>query len=105
MSKRPVPDDIMDGWLAPALRSSLIRRDLLKYLRATRRGEYLELPVFDRPALVLWASEGRMMRPANGARLAAALPRSTLVEVPDCYTLMPEDQPGVCAEQIRAFVS
>jgi pimeloyl-ACP methyl ester carboxylesterase len=109
MTKRPVPADIMDAWLAPALASAEIRRDLLKYLRATNRGEYLEaarkLAAFDKPALVLWAPESRMMRPQNGRRLAGALPRARLVEVPDSYVLIPEDQPAVCAREIREFVA
>lgn len=108
MSKRPIPDGIVDGWMAPALSSRPIRRDMLKYLRSTRRGEYLEaagrLSAFDKPALVMWAPESRMMRPENGARLAAALPRGRLVEVPDSFTLIPEDQPEVCAREIRDFV-
>ena len=109
MAKRPVPDEIMDAWLAPALGSAEIRRDLLKYLRTTRRGEYLQaaekLARFTKPALVLWAPESRMMRPENGPRLAKALPRGRLVEVPDSFTLMPEDQPQICAKEIRAFLA
>ncbi|MEU4157372.1 alpha/beta hydrolase [Actinoplanes sp. NPDC026670] len=109
MSKRPVPDDIMDAWLAPALGSADIRRDLLKYLRSTRPGEYLQVAAklggFQRPGLVLWAPESRMMRRANGPRLAQALPRGRLVEVPDGFTLLPEDQPQTCATEIRAFVA
>jgi pimeloyl-ACP methyl ester carboxylesterase len=109
MSKRPVPDDIMDAWLAPSLGSAEIRRDLLKYLRTTRFGEYLQvaakLGTFQGPALVLWAPEGRMMRPENGSRLAQALPRGRLVEVPDSFTLIPEDQPRACATAIRSFVA
>jgi pimeloyl-ACP methyl ester carboxylesterase len=109
MSKRPVPADILDAWLAPALASAEIRRDLLKYLRTTTRGEYREaagkLAAFGKPALVLWAPESRMMRPENGRRLAGALPRGRLVEVPDSYVLVPEDQPAVCAREIREFVA
>jgi pimeloyl-ACP methyl ester carboxylesterase len=109
MAKRPVPADIMDAWLAPALASAEIRRDLLKYLRATTRGEYTEaarrLAAFDKPALVLWAPESRMMRPSNGQRLADALPQGRLVEIPDSYVLIPEDQPAACAREIREFVA
>ncbi|GAA2848275.1 oxidoreductase [Actinoplanes cyaneus] len=109
MSKRPIPDDILDAWLRPSLTSRLIRRDLLKYLRTTRAAEYLDaaalLTTFDRPALVLWAPESTMMRPENGARLAKALPRGRLVEVPDSYTLMPEDQPLLTATHLRDFVA
>ena len=109
MSKRTVPRDIMDGWLAPALCSSDVRRDLLKYLRTTRRNEYLEaaekLAAFAKPALVLWAPESRMMRPENGPRLAKALARGRLVEVGDSFTLIPEDQPKACIDEIRSFVA
>jgi pimeloyl-ACP methyl ester carboxylesterase len=108
MSKRPVPDDIMDAWLAPAMSSARIRRDVLTYLRATRKGEYVraaeELRRFDRPALVVWATEDRLMRPGYGRRLAERLPNSRLVEVADSYTLIPEDQPVRCAEIIRTFI-
>jgi len=108
MSKRPVPDAVMDAWLRPALGSSRIRRDVLTYLRATRSGEYVEaaerLRGFDRPALVVWATEDRLMRPDYGKRLAELLPKSRLVEIADAYTLIPEDQPERCAQLIRAFI-
>ena len=109
MTKRPVPAEIMDAWLAPALGSPDIRRDLLKYLRATTRGAYAEaarkLAAFDKPALVMWAPESRMMRRSHGRRLADALPRGRLVEIPDSYVLIPEDQPAACAREIREFVA
>jgi pimeloyl-ACP methyl ester carboxylesterase len=108
MSKRPVPDTVMDAWLRPAMGSSRIRRDVLTYLRATRRGEYVEaaekLRGFHRPALVVWATEDRLMRPDHGRRLAQCLPNGRLAEVADSYTLIPEDQPARCAGLIRTFV-
>jgi len=108
LSKRPVPNAIMDAWLQPAMGSSGIRRDVLTYLRATRSGEYVEaaeqLRGFDRPALVVWATEDRLMRPDHGKRLAERLPNSRLVEIADAYTLIPEDQPGLCAQSIRTFI-
>lgn len=109
MSKRPVPHDIMDAWLAPALGNADVRRDLLKYLRATRRTEYLEaaekLAAFAKPTLVLWAPESRMMGPKNGPRLARTLPQGRLAEVGDSFTLIPEDQPDACVNEIRSFVT
>ena len=44
------------------------------------------------------------MPPEHGARLAALLPESRLVEVADSYTLIPLDQPARLAEIIREFV-
>ncbi|MFB9235623.1 alpha/beta fold hydrolase [Plantactinospora siamensis] len=107
MSKRPVPDEIMDAWFEPALTSAEVRRDVRAYLLASRRGEYLRaaerLSRFDRPALVVWSPEDRIMPPEHGERLAARLPRARLVRIPDSYTLIPEDQPARCAQAIRAF--
>jgi pimeloyl-ACP methyl ester carboxylesterase len=109
LSKRPVPNAVMDAWLRPAMGSSRIRRDVLTYLRATRRGEYVEaadkLRGFDRPALVVWATEDRLMKPDHGKRLAQCLPYGRLVEVADSYTLIPEDQPERCAQLIRTFIA
>jgi pimeloyl-ACP methyl ester carboxylesterase len=63
------------------------------------------LPSFDRPALVVWASEDRVMPPEHGRRLADLLPRGRLVEIPDSYTLIPLDQPGPLADAIRGFTA
>ena len=62
------------------------------------------LPGFDRPALVVWAAEDRVMPPEHGRRLADLLPDARLVEIPDSYTLVPLDQPAELAKQISAFV-
>ena len=111
MAKRPIPNDVMDDWLRPALTNRAIRRDLAKYaggatearpalLAATER-----LRSFERPALVVWASEDRVMPPEHGRRLADVLPHGELVEVADSYTLIPEDQPDVLADHLRRFVA
>src|SRR4051794_3564800 len=60
MSKRPVPDEVMDAWLRPALSQRAIRRDVGKYARSARKRQMVEategLRGFDRPALVAWAT-------------------------------------------------
>ena len=63
-----------------------------------------ELRRFDRPALVVWASEDRVMPPEHGHRLAELLPLGQLVEISDSYTLIPLDQPNRLAAVIRSFV-
>lgn len=104
MAKRRIPDEVLDGWFAP-LRRPEIRRDLRKYLRTARKGDMLaaaeELRTFDRPTLVAWAAEDRIMPPAHGKRFAELLPDARLVEVADSRTLIPEDQPTVLAALIR----
>jgi len=108
MAKRPIPREITDAWLRPLLSQREIRRDLLKYLRHYNKGDLLaaaeRLRSFDRPALVIWALEDRVMPPAHGRRLAALLPHGQLIEIADSYTLIPEDQPGELARAIRQFI-
>lgn len=109
MSKRPVPHEVMDEWFRPLWTSAAIRRDLRAYvLGVPPRDELLRwadaLRTFDRPALVVWASEDKVMPPDHGRRLADLLPRGELVTVADSFTLIPEDQPRRLSEALREFV-
>ncbi len=109
MSKRPVPHEVMDAWFRPLLTNQEIRRDLRKYARSIPpKSELLawsgRLRVFDRPALVVWAAEDRVMPPEHGRRLAEILPRGRLIEIADSYTLIPEDKPGELSRAIRQFI-
>jgi pimeloyl-ACP methyl ester carboxylesterase len=110
MSKRPIPDEIVDRWLRP-LRDRAIRRDLSTYVRGVKaaKRELLaateRMAEFDRPVLVAWGPEDRVMPIEHGRRLAAILPRGRLVEIPDTYTLIPEDQPALLAARIREFIA
>ena len=109
MAKRPIADDELDRWLRPLLTQGEIRRDLRKYAANLDRSVLVvsaeRLRDFDRPALVVWAREDRVMPPAHGRALAELLPQGRLVEVEDSYTLIPHDQPGRLAREIRAFVA
>jgi pimeloyl-ACP methyl ester carboxylesterase len=107
MSKR-LPHELTDAWLHPLFTDRAIRRDLIKFLRTAEPSVFLTVPdrlrSFDRPALVVWAAEDRVMPPEHGRRLAELLPQGRLVEVDDSYTLIPVDQPAVLARHIREFV-
>ncbi|MGN6556605.1 MAG: alpha/beta fold hydrolase [Solirubrobacterales bacterium] len=108
MSKKGIPDNVMRQWLEP-LRQREIRRDLRRYVKDVRRGKRQmraatpRLRSFDRPVLVVWDSEGKMMPNEEGRRLADSFPNSKYVELPDCYTLIPLDQPQALAREIRQF--
>jgi len=108
MAKRPIPDELTDAWLRPLLTERAIRRDVKKYVAAARPAELAaaseRLTEFDRPALVVWATEDRVMPPEHGRRLAELLPQGRLVEIPDSYTLIGLDQPAQLAGAVRAFV-
>ena len=98
-------------WIRPLLADAAIRRDTVRVLRAAAASpDFLlevaeRLPSFDRPALVVWASEDRVMPPEHGRRLAALLPKGKLVEVADSYTLLPLDQPAEFARLVREFTA
>jgi pimeloyl-ACP methyl ester carboxylesterase len=98
-------------WLEPVLSRREIRRDAVRVLRAMGADRRLlvdvaeRLPGFDRPALVVWASEDRVMPPEHGRRLAELLPQGRLIEIEDSYTLIALDQPARLAEAIRTFTA
>jgi pimeloyl-ACP methyl ester carboxylesterase len=110
MSKRGVPDDLLRSWLEP-LRRREIQRDLRKYVGDVRQGKRdmaaatETLSSFDRPVLVVWDREGKMMPTEHGARLAEAFPNARLIEADDSYTLVPIDRPDLLIAELRRFVS
>lgn len=97
-------------WMRPVTRQPAIRRDAVRVLRGIGAQPRLMLdaakclPSFDRPALIVWANQDRVMPPEHGRRLTELLPQGRLVEVDDSYTLIPLDQPAKLAEIIRDFV-
>jgi pimeloyl-ACP methyl ester carboxylesterase len=108
MAKRPIPADVMASWIAGVRGDRRIRRDVAKYVRTSDytglEGAAAELAHFDRPTLVLWASEDRVMPPEHGRRLSEIIANAQYEEVDDSYTLMPLDRPDAVADHIAAFV-
>jgi pimeloyl-ACP methyl ester carboxylesterase len=102
-------DTATKRWIKPVLQHREIRRDTVRVLRAAAAENHLLLdaaeclPTFDRPALVVWAGDDRVMPPDHGRRLADLLPKGQLVEIPDSYTLIALDQPAPLAQSIRDF--
>lgn len=103
-------DAVTARWIKPVLKQAGIRRDTVRILRAiaAERDLMLEaaesLPNFERPTLIVWAEEDRVMPPEHGRRLAELIPHAQLVEITDAYTLIPLDQPRRLADLIREFV-
>jgi len=96
-------------WMRPVLSQPEIRHDTVRMLRAAAADTGIllkaaeHLPGFRQPALIVWASQDRVMPPEHGHRLARLLPHARLVEVDDSYTLIPLDQPQRLAQIIREF--
>ncbi|MFF1610611.1 alpha/beta fold hydrolase [Amycolatopsis sp. NPDC058278] len=104
-------DAVTARWIRPLLSQPGIRRDTVRVLRSAAAAPDIlleaaeRLPGFDRPALVVWATEDRVMPLEHGRRLAALLPQGKLVEVADSYTLLPLDQPAEFARLVRGFTA
>ncbi len=109
MAKRPIPKDVMASWIIGIRHDRGVRRDVSKYIRTSDYQGLEEaaaaLADFDRPTLVLWASEDKVMPPEHGRRLAEIIPNAQHVEVDDAYTLLPLDQPDRVAAEIAAFAA
>lgn len=107
LSKRPIPNQVVESYLRPSRESAAIRGDLRRFLlhahqhytmdAATRFGS-VALPVG-----VLWARQDRLFPVALAERLVRDLPNATLDLVDDSYTFLPEDQPELLAQRILEF--
>lgn len=106
-AKHGIPDDIVDAWVQPALTNPAVRRDISKLCAGISPSVTLDaaakLSSFDRPALVVWASEDRFFGRELGERLAAVLPDARLEWVEDSYAFVAEDQPEALAALLTEF--
>jgi len=110
MSKRGLSDEVLDAWFHPLLTSSAIQRDFRKYVTSVPSRRTLldwagQQARFDRPVLVVWATEDRLMPRDHGRRLANLFPKGRLVEIADSYTLVPLDQPAEFVAALREFLT
>jgi pimeloyl-ACP methyl ester carboxylesterase len=107
LSKRPIPDDLSDAWMAPLLSSSAIRGDVAAILKgisnrytldaANRFGE------FDKPVLIAWAPEDRFFKLRYAERMLSAFPNARLERIEDSLTFVSLDQPERTASLIATF--
>lgn len=108
LAKRPIPADITSEWLHPLLTDRGIRRDLARFLSAIDNKDTLaaaeRLRTFDKPVLLLWPRDAPYFPFAHAERWAEILPDARIVEVPDSYTFVAEDQPDLVAREIRRFI-
>ena len=107
MAKKPVPQDIVDEWLAAGLADRRIRRDLVKYCRTKFDGAELiratnRLADFDGDVLVLWSRNPVM--PDDHATRLAELTGGTLRYIDDANVLVMLDQPEQTATEIGKFL-
>jgi pimeloyl-ACP methyl ester carboxylesterase len=109
LTKRRLPDELLESWIEPLLRDAGVRRDTRRLLAAIRPAQLLDnaarLSEFDRPVLIAWAPEDRFFPIDHARRLAAIFPDARLAEVPDAYAFVSLDQPERVADLIREFTA
>lgn len=107
VSKHPIPRAVIADWIAPTARDPNIRRDVAKFLAGfspkVTTEIAKELPRFDRPVLLVWATEERSFPLSLGERLASHFPDARLERVDDSLVFVQEDQPEALARAIAAF--
>jgi pimeloyl-ACP methyl ester carboxylesterase len=108
MAKKPVPQDIVDQWMAAGLADKRIRQDLVKYCRTKFVGAELtratnSLKDFEGDVLVLWSRNPVM--PDDHATRLTQLTDGKLRYVDDAYVLIMLDQPERTAAEIGAFLT
>ena len=107
LTKRPIPADVLEGWVRPALNSRGVRGDVQHFTRHIDKRLTLDaaakLGAFDRPVLLAWSAEDRFFKQSFAERLAAVFPDARLESIPDAWTFLSEDQPGVLAGLIAEF--
>ena len=108
LTKRPMPDEVVDSFLRPSRERREILEDTRRFLRTVHRRHTLEaaekLGAFDRPVLLAWAREDRVFPISLAERLAEILPDATIAPIADSLTFVPLDQPEVLANLIVEFV-
>jgi pimeloyl-ACP methyl ester carboxylesterase len=107
LTKRPVPDDVMDGWTLRALEDPGVMADLRKALAGLNPNVLLDnspkLTSFDKPVLLVWSREDKFFKIENAHRLAAVFPNARVEELTDAYAFVSWDQPDRVAELVGAF--
>ena len=107
LTKKRIPDELLESWVRPGIESAEIRRDFRTVLRGVDPALTVEaaekMPGFDRPVLFAWAPEDTLFKVEYAERLAATLPDARIVRIPDASTFVMLDQPQRLADEIAEF--
>ena len=107
LTRRPIPDEILDDWVRP-LAASGVRRDLTKFLRGISPRLTMEaakrFPDYRGPVLVVWAHEDRYFLVEHARRMCALFRNAKLETIADAQTFVSMDQPELLAARIASFL-
>lgn len=107
-AKRPVEQQAMQSYMQPITSNKAVRRDFGKLLRGIST-RYTNVAAskfgnFDKPVLLVWATEDFLFPTKYAERLQRAFPHATLKYVQDSYAFISEDQPEQLVQYIEEFM-
>ena len=92
------------SWVEPSLQSRAIRGDAVRFLKAAKPKDLLDVSTrlhqFHGPVTIVWGMADRAFTPALGRRLQEAFGDAEFVEVPHARTLVSLDAPELLADTI-----
>lgn len=92
-----------DGWLQP-LRVRGTAAAVRRLLVSLGREQPVDLADIKSPVLLLWGQQDRIVKPAEGRRIAAGLPNARFETLPDAGHLVMEEQPEAANNLILEFL-
>jgi pimeloyl-ACP methyl ester carboxylesterase len=107
-AKTPIPNELIDSWMAPALHDRGVKHDTKKVTVGMNKRYTLEaaekLSSSELPVLLTWAPGDKLFPISYAERLASTTPNARIVEIPDASTFVALDQPQRLADEIAGFV-
>jgi len=98
----------LDGYFAPLIRDSGVRRDLTKVLRGVTSRHTLAaaraFPGFRKPVLIVWGADDFVFPKRDAERLQRDFPNARLVPVARSRAFVSEDQPERLAVLLADFL-
>jgi len=108
VAKYPIEDKATQSYMRPITTNKGVQHDVGKVLRSIST-RYTNIAAskfgdFDKPVLLVWASEDFLFTTKYAERLQRAFPHVTLQYVKDSYAFISEDQPEQLARHIETFM-
>jgi pimeloyl-ACP methyl ester carboxylesterase len=108
LAKHPLEPAVSDSYALPCIREPAVLRDTAKAMAgastaAVHAAGAALIESWRQPALFVWSREDPVFPIEHARSYAEALPAARLVEVDDCFSFTPEDQPQAVAAAIASF--
>ncbi len=108
VAKHPIADKATRSYMQPITGNKGVQHDVGKLLRGIST-RYTNIAAskfgnFDKPVLLVWASEDFLFTTKYAERLQRAFPHATLHYVKDSYAFISEDQPEQLVQHIETFL-